>query len=85
MAKTHSMRYCSLIDEVGFDQFAHLDTLRMVVEHMPDEKLVKNLKERRQGGRRHWPAAMLNAFYAFLCCSFARGLLCNVIWGTNRR
>ena len=36
MAKTHLMRYCKLIDEEGFDQFAHLDTLQMEIEHMPD-------------------------------------------------
>ena len=29
MAKNHCMRYCSLIDEAGFDQFAHLDTLQI--------------------------------------------------------
>ena len=36
MAKNQSMRYCNLIDEAGFDQFAHLGTLRMVIEHMTD-------------------------------------------------
>ena len=49
------MRYCKLIDEEGFDQFAHLDTLEMVIEHMPDAPLVAILKTRRKGGRRDWP------------------------------
>ena len=67
MAKTHCMRYCNLIDEAGFDQFAHLDTLRMVIKQMPDAELVVILKERRQGGRQDWPVeTMLNAFYATL-------------------
>ena len=67
MAKTHCMRYCNLIDEAGFDQFAHLDTLRMVIKQMPDAELVEILKERRQGGRQDWPVeAMPNAFYATL-------------------
>ena len=47
MAKPHSMRYCNPIDEEGFDNFAHQDTLRMVIEYMPDEDLVTILKERR--------------------------------------
>ena len=56
---------CNLIDEAGFDQFAHLDTLRMMIKHMPDAELVAILEEHRKGGRRDWPvAAMLNAFYA---------------------
>ena len=46
MVKTNSMRYCSEIDEEGFDEFAHLDTLQMVIEHMADEELVTILKER---------------------------------------
>ena len=71
MAKNHCKRYCNLIDEAGFDQFAHLDTLQMVIEHMPDAELVENLKARRKGGRQDWPVeAMLNAFYALLVLQY---------------
>ena len=55
MVNTNSMRYCNLADEEGFDKFAHLDTLRMVIAHTPDEELVKILKGRSQGGCRDWP------------------------------
>ena len=38
---------------------------------VPDEELVKILKDRRHGGRRDWPVeAMLNAFYACLVLQF---------------
>ena len=69
--KNDLMRYCKLIDEEGFDQSAHLDTLQMVIEHMPDAQLVAILKKRRKGGRRDWPvAAMLNALYALLVLQY---------------
>ena len=69
MAKTNF--YCSTIDEEGFGEFAHLDTLQMVTKHRPVEELVKILKELRQDGHRDSPVeAMLNAFYACLVLQF---------------
>ena len=52
MAKTNPNLYRALFDWNGADEFAHLDQLRMVIEYMPDEELVKILKSRRKGGRK---------------------------------
>ena len=82
MAKYNSMRYCNLIDEEGFDKFAHLNTLRIVVKHMPDAEQVAILEERRKGGRRRRCSMRSKPAW---CCIIAQRLLCNAIWETTRR
>ena len=71
MAKTNPTLHYSLFSWDSLDEFAHLDTLRKVIEIMPDEKLVATLERRRKGGRKDWPVgAMLNAFYAMLVLQY---------------
>ena len=73
MAKTNPALHYSLFSWDSLDEFAHLDTLRMVIKIMPDEKLVATLERRRKGGHKDWPVEpMLNAFYAMLVLQFRR-------------
>ena len=84
MANTNSLLNCNLTDEEGFDEYAHLDTLRMVIEHMSDKELVKILKDHRPAvtGIGRWKS-MLNAFYAGKVRRFARWHRCGAIWRVN--
>ena len=62
MAKPNSMFYCSLFGGESFDEFAHLGSLREVIEHRQDEELRHLLRRCREGDRQDWPVeAMLNA------------------------
>ena len=62
MAKPNSMFYCNLLGGESFDEFAHLGSLREVIEHRQDEELRHLLRRCREGGRQDWPVeAMLNA------------------------
>ena len=71
MAKPNSMFYCSLLGGESFDEFAHLGSLREVMEHMQDEELRHLLRRCREGGRQDWPVeAMLNAYYAMIVLQY---------------
>ena len=71
MAKTNPTLHYSLFSWDSLDEFAHLDTLRKVIEIMLDDKLAAILEHRCKGGRKDWPAgAMLNAFYAMLVLQY---------------
>ena len=71
MAKPNSMFYCSLHGGESFDEFAHLGSLREVMEHMQDEELRHLLRRCREGGRQDWPVdAMLNAYYAMIVLQY---------------
>ena len=71
MAIPNSIFYCSLLCGESFDEFAHLGSLREVMEHMQDEELRHLLRRCREGGRQDWPVeAMLNAYYAMIVLQY---------------
>ena len=53
MAKPNSMFYCSLLGGESFDEFAHLGSLREVMEQMQDEELRHILRRCRESGRKY--------------------------------
>ena len=55
----------SLFDDTQNENLGDLERLRRVIEHMPDEKLIRKLEEIRGKGRNEWPvAAMWNSLLA---------------------
>lgn len=55
----------SLFDDTQNNHLGDLERLQKIIEHMPDEKLIRKLEEIRGKGRNEWPvAAMWNSFLA---------------------
>ena len=59
MAKTNPAFHYSLFSWDSLDKFAQLDTLREVIETMPDDELAAILSNCCKGGRKDWPMAAL--------------------------
>ena len=55
----------SLFDDTQNENLGDLERLQNVFENLPDENLIKKLKEIRGKGRNEWPVkAMWNSFIA---------------------
>ena len=55
----------SIFDDTQNENLGDLERLQRVFENLPDEKLIKKLKEKRGKGRNEWPVeAMWNSFIA---------------------
>ena len=81
MAKFYSTHYCTLFSGDNYDEFAHLDTLRMVIDNLHNEELARIVKTDRKGGRLNtggWSRCSMRSMLAW-CCSFARWLPCGAI------
>ncbi len=49
----------SLFDDTQSENLGDLERLQRVIEHMPDEELVRKLEEIRGKGRNEWPVAAM--------------------------
>ena len=55
----------TIIDFMNLDDFGELNTLKLILENMPDEKLMQKLEDKRGKGRDDYPVrAMWNAVIA---------------------
>ena len=55
----------SLFDDTQNENFGDLERLQKVFDNIPDDKLIRKLKEKRGKGRNEWPVeAMWNSFIA---------------------
>ena len=55
----------SMFDDTQNENLGDLERLQKVFENLPDEKLIRRLKEKRGKGRNEWPVeAMWNSFIA---------------------
>lgn len=55
----------SIFDDTQNENLGDLERLQRVFENLPDEKLIKKLKDKRGKGRNEWPVeAMWNSFIA---------------------
>ena len=55
----------SMFDDTQNENLGDLERLQKVFDNLPDEKLIRRLKEKRGKGRNEWPVeAMWNSFIA---------------------
>ena len=73
----------SLFDDTQNENLGDLERLQKVFDNIPDDKLIRKLKEKRGKGRNEWPVeAMWNSFIASFI--FDHDLIASLLRELNR-